>query len=104
MPGSVPGADARGHLHLVTQTRDALEDVFVGMGFEVAEGPEIETDWYNFGALNIPPAHPARGMWDTFYLDLGDAGDDAAPDPHVPGADPPDGDGRGRRRPSRSMP
>ena len=43
----------------------------MGMGFEVAEGPEIETDWYNFGALNIPPAHPARGMWDTFYLDLG---------------------------------
>ena len=62
---------ARGHLHLVSQTRDALEDVFVGMGFDVAEGPEIETDWYNFGALNIPPAHPARGMWDTFYLDLG---------------------------------
>jgi phenylalanyl-tRNA synthetase alpha chain len=62
---------ARGHLHLVSQTRDELEDVFVGMGFEVAEGPEIETDWYNFGALNIPPAHPARSMWDTFYLDLG---------------------------------
>jgi phenylalanyl-tRNA synthetase alpha chain len=62
---------ARGHLHLVSQTRDALEDVFVGMGFDVAEGPEIETDWYNFGALNIPPAHPARSMWDTFYLDLG---------------------------------
>ncbi len=61
----------RGHLHLVSQTRDALEDVFVGMGFTVAEGPEIETDWYNFGALNIPPAHPARGMWDTFYLELG---------------------------------
>ncbi len=69
--GSVPGPAARGHLSLVTQTRDALEDVFVGMGFEVAEGPEIETDWYNFGALNIPPAHPARGMWDTFYLRLG---------------------------------
>ena len=66
------GPPARGHLHLVSQTRDALEDVFVGMGFEVAEGPEIETDWYNFGALNIPPAHPARGMWDTFYLDLGE--------------------------------
>ena len=65
------GTASRGHLHLVSQTRDALEDVFVGMGFEVAEGPEIETDWYNFGALNIPPAHPARGMWDTFYLDLG---------------------------------
>ena len=51
---------------------DALEDVFVGMGFEVAEGPEIESDWYNFGALNMPPAHPARGMWDTFYLNLGE--------------------------------
>ena len=72
VPGSVAGPVARGHLHLVSQTRDALEDVFVGMGFDVAEGPEIETDWYNFGALNIPPAHPARGMWDTFYLDLGE--------------------------------
>ena len=72
VPGSVPGPAHRGHLHLVSQTRDALEDVFVGMGFEVAEGPEIETDWYNFGALNIPPAHPARGMWDTFYLNLGE--------------------------------
>jgi phenylalanyl-tRNA synthetase alpha chain len=72
IPGTTPGAGSRGHLHVVTQTRDALEDVFVGMGFEVAEGPEIETDWYNFGALNIPPAHPARGMWDTFYLGLGE--------------------------------
>lgn len=62
----------RGHLHLVTQTRDELEDVFIGMGFDVAEGPEVESDWYNFGALNIPPAHPARGMWDTFYLELGE--------------------------------
>ncbi|MDA8147798.1 MAG: phenylalanine--tRNA ligase subunit alpha [Actinomycetota bacterium] len=61
----------RGHLHLVTTTRDALEDVFVGMGFRVAEGPEVESDWYNFGALNIPPAHPARGMFDTFYLAVG---------------------------------
>jgi phenylalanyl-tRNA synthetase alpha chain len=69
--GSVPAPASPGHLNLVTQTRDALEDVFVGMGFEVAEGPEIETDWYNFGALNMPPAHPARGMWDTFYLNLG---------------------------------
>jgi phenylalanyl-tRNA synthetase alpha chain len=72
VPGSVAGPTRRGHLHLVSQTRDALEDVFVGMGFDVAEGPEIESDWYNFGALNIPPAHPARGMWDTFYLDLGE--------------------------------
>ncbi|MHB8219022.1 MAG: phenylalanine--tRNA ligase subunit alpha [Acidimicrobiales bacterium] len=62
----------RGHLHLVTQTRHALEDTFVGMGFTVAEGPEAETDWYNFEALNIPPAHPARGMFDTFYLELGE--------------------------------
>jgi len=62
----------RGHLHLVTQTRDALEDVFVGMGFGVAEGPEVETDWYNFEALNIPPAHPARSLWDTLYLKWGE--------------------------------
>ncbi len=72
LPDTGRGPATRGHLHLVSRTRDALEDVFVGMGFEVAEGPEIETDWYNFGALNMPPAHPARGMWDTFYLDLGD--------------------------------
>jgi phenylalanyl-tRNA synthetase alpha chain len=71
LPGSVAAPAARGHLNLVSKTQVSLEDVFVGMGFEVAEGPEIETDWYNFGALNIPPAHPARGMWDTFYLDLG---------------------------------
>jgi phenylalanyl-tRNA synthetase alpha chain len=70
--GSLVAPTERGHLHLVTQTRDALEDVFVGMGFEVAEGAEIETDWYNFEALNIPPAHPARGMFDTFYLNLGE--------------------------------
>lgn len=62
----------RGHLHLVTQSRDRLEDVFIGMGFTIAEGPEVETDWYNFEALNIPPSHPARGMWDTLYVDLGD--------------------------------
>ncbi|MST34532.1 phenylalanine--tRNA ligase subunit alpha, partial [Acidimicrobiaceae bacterium USS-CC1] len=66
------GLPDRGHLHLVTQTRDELEDTFVGMGFTVAEGPEAETDWYNFEALNMPPAHPARSMWDTLYLDLGD--------------------------------
>lgn len=62
--------EARGHLHLVTQTRRALEDVFVAMGFIVVEGPEVESDWRNFEALNIPPAHPARSMWDTFYLDI----------------------------------
>jgi phenylalanyl-tRNA synthetase alpha chain len=62
-----------GHLHLVTQARDRLEDLFVGMGFTVAEGPEIEDDWHNFGALNFPPGHPARAMQDTFYVDYGDA-------------------------------
>ena len=71
LPSKLREVPARGRPNLVTQTRDALEDTFVGMGFEVAEGPEIESDWYNFGALNMPPAHPARGMWDTFYLNLG---------------------------------
>jgi len=72
IPAAVRSAPGRGHLHLVSQARAELEDVFVGMGFVVAEGPEAETDWYNFEALNIPPAHPARGMWDTMYLDLGE--------------------------------
>jgi phenylalanyl-tRNA synthetase alpha chain len=72
-PAPPLGAIGRGvgHLNLVTQTRDRLEDTFVAMGFMVAEGPEAETDWYNFEALNMPPAHPARGMWDTLYLKLG---------------------------------
>ena len=61
-----------GHLNLVTQTRDRLEDVFVSMGFIVAEGPEVETDWNNFEALNIPKAHPARSGFDTLYLRLGE--------------------------------
>lgn len=63
----------RGHLHLVTQARDRLEDVFVGMGFTVAEGPEVETAWYNFEALNIPEWHPARGSFDTLFVELGEA-------------------------------
>jgi phenylalanyl-tRNA synthetase alpha chain len=66
-PGPGPG-----HFHLVTQTEDELLDVFAGMGFAAYEGPEAETDWYNFEALNMPRAHPARSMWDTFYLRLGD--------------------------------
>jgi phenylalanyl-tRNA synthetase alpha chain len=72
IPDHVRSPLTRGHLHLVSQARDELEDVFVGMGFEVAEGPEAETDWYNFEALNMPPAHPARGMYDTMYLDIGE--------------------------------
>ncbi len=64
----------RGHLHLVTQTHNHLEDVFVGLGFTVSEGPEVETDWNNFTALNMPPEHPARSMWDTMFVDLGEPG------------------------------
>jgi len=67
---TLPGM-LRGSLHLVTQTRDALEDTFIGMGFVVAEGPEVETDWHNFEALNIPRFHPARSNFDTLYLDWG---------------------------------
>ena len=63
------GRAAAGHTHLVTQTWERLEDVFVGMGFTVATGPEVETDWFNFEALNLPPSHPARSLWDTLYLD-----------------------------------
>ena len=62
----------RGHLHLITQARDHLEDVFVGMGFTVAEGPEVESAWYNFEALNIPDWHPARGNFDTIFVNLGE--------------------------------
>jgi phenylalanyl-tRNA synthetase alpha chain len=69
----LPGR-AAGHLHLVTQAIQELEDVFVGMGFTVAEGPEVETDWHNFGALNFPPDHPARDMYDTLYVDYGEPG------------------------------
>ena len=65
----LPGPPRRGHLSLVTQTRDELEDVFVGMGYRVAEGPEVETDWHSFDALNMPKAHPARSGFDTLYVD-----------------------------------
>ncbi len=59
---------AIGRLHLMTQTRREIEDVFVGLGFNVAEGPEVETVYYNFDALNHAPTHPARLLTDTFYL------------------------------------
>ena len=57
-----------GHLHLLTSTRREIEDVFAGMGYRVVEGPEVELDYYNFTALNIPPGHPARMLQDTFYF------------------------------------
>ncbi len=68
LPGDPPAAG--GHLHLITETRRQIEDVFLGLGFSVAEGPEIEFDYYNFTALNHPPDHPARMLQDTFYVDL----------------------------------
>jgi len=70
----VANLDVVGHAHVVTQTWEALEDTFVGMGFRIAEGPEVETDWHNFDALNIPPGHPARDGFDTIYVNHGDPG------------------------------
>ena len=66
MPGRNNG---KGGLHPVTMTLNRLEQIFHSIGFAVAEGPEIETDFYNFTALNIPEDHPARAMHDTFYID-----------------------------------
>jgi phenylalanyl-tRNA synthetase alpha chain len=57
-----------GARHPVTMTADRLADVFVAMGYEVADGPEVEAEWYNFDALNIPPDHPAREMQDTLFI------------------------------------
>jgi phenylalanyl-tRNA synthetase alpha chain len=66
LPGDPPAR--AGHLHLITETRRRIEDVFLGLGFSVAEGPEVEFDYYNFTALNHPPDHPARMLADTFYF------------------------------------
>jgi phenylalanyl-tRNA synthetase alpha chain len=66
LPGDPPLPP--GHLHLVTQIRREMEDIFVGLGFQVLEGPEVEYGYYNFTALNHPPEHPARQPQDTFYL------------------------------------
>lgn len=65
VPGKKPGI---GHLHPLTQTKREVEEIFQSMGFFVAEGPEVENEWYNFDALNIPKDHPARDAWDTFWL------------------------------------
>src|SRR6202789_3085579 len=59
---------AVGRLHLMTRTQREIEDVFIGLGFNVAEGPEVETVYYNFDALNHDATHPARAWTDTFYL------------------------------------
>jgi len=65
-----------GSVHPVSQVMDELAEIFADLGFSVAEGPEIETQWYNFTALNMPENHPARAMQDTFYLEPRDAGDE----------------------------
>jgi phenylalanyl-tRNA synthetase alpha chain len=63
----------RGHLHPLTQAWRELEDIFIGLGYQVYYGREVEDDWHNFEALNFPPDHPARAMQDTLYVDLGEA-------------------------------
>ncbi len=65
MPGT-PQPD--GHIHPLTKVQRELEDIFIGMGFSIVEGPEVELDYYNFQALNIPENHPARDTQDTFYI------------------------------------
>jgi phenylalanyl-tRNA synthetase alpha chain len=70
LPGRQRGC---GGLHPVSRTMERIEAIFGSMGFDVAEGPEIETDWYSFTALNNPENHPARSMQDTFYVDMKDA-------------------------------
>jgi phenylalanyl-tRNA synthetase alpha chain len=69
---TLPGSGQRlGHIHPLTQISEEIITIFYGMGFEVAEGPEVETEYYNFDALNTPPDHPARDEQDTFYTNLG---------------------------------
>lgn len=67
-----------GHEHLITQTMREVEDIFIGLGYQIAEGPEVELDYYNFTALNTPPSHPARSAHDTFWVE--------EPAPVMPGA------------------
>ncbi|HTQ76970.1 MAG TPA: phenylalanine--tRNA ligase subunit alpha, partial [Burkholderiales bacterium] len=69
LPGRGRG---RGGVHPISRTWRRIEEIFRSIGFDVADGPEIETDWYNFTALNNPENHPARSMQDTFYVDLND--------------------------------
>ena len=69
---TLPGTNRRpGALHIINQTIDEICEIFRGMGFEIARGPDVETDYYNFEALNFPPDHPARDMQDTFFVEHG---------------------------------
>ena len=70
LPGRIRSS---GGIHPVTRTWMRIEEIFASIGFDVADGPEIETDWYNFTALNSPENHPARSMQDTFYVDAQDS-------------------------------
>ncbi|HEY6942438.1 phenylalanine--tRNA ligase subunit alpha [Dokdonella sp.] len=73
---TLPGRrGTRGGVHPITRTLDRIVEIFARLGYELADGPEIETDWYNFEALNFPPDHPARTMHDTFWIDPGIGGD-----------------------------
>ncbi|UCB51775.1 MAG: phenylalanine--tRNA ligase subunit alpha [Candidatus Zixiibacteriota bacterium] len=66
---TLPGRGGwQGKHHPITQVNDRVTEIFYGMGFEIARGPDVETDYYNFSALNFPPDHPARDMQDTFYI------------------------------------
>ncbi|MFH1783987.1 MAG: phenylalanine--tRNA ligase subunit alpha [bacterium] len=69
LPGRSLGT---GKLHILTQVLEQIKDIFIRMGFAVSEGPEIETDYYNFEALNMKPDHPARDMWSTLYINTSD--------------------------------
>lgn len=67
---TLPGEKIQsGHIHPVTLVQNELEDLFISLGFMIGDGPELESDYYNFTALNVPPLHPARDMQDTFYID-----------------------------------
>jgi len=67
---TLPGEKFKsGHLHPITLVQNELEDLFTSLGFMIGDGPELESDYYNFTALNMPPLHPARDMQDTFYID-----------------------------------
>ncbi|OEF99339.1 phenylalanine--tRNA ligase subunit alpha [Vulcanibacillus modesticaldus] len=66
---TLPGKKVlKGNRHPLTRVIEEIEDIFIGMGFEIAEGPEVESDYYNFEALNLPKEHPARDMQDSFYI------------------------------------
>ena len=86
-----------GARHPISTIMEEIADIFVAMGWEIADGPELETEWYNFDALNFAPDHPARAMQDTFYIDdpdgsgsssAGDGSGHGAAHPHLAGSGP----------------